>query len=158
MLDGKDERGSLYEERKGQKLEVSSESNILIDIEETSWRQEFKALWLKERDKCTKFFHRMTNSNRRVNSISSLEVDGELLEDPENIYEEIVSFYSSLYNEPFSWRPFLDDLTFDSIFRVEAAWLERPFNDEEVAEVVWSLNRDKASGPNRFTLAFFQSC
>lgn len=41
-------------------------------MEEFSCRQKSMALWLKEGDKCTKFFHRMANSNRRNTSIEAL--------------------------------------------------------------------------------------
>lgn len=74
------------------------------------------------------------------------------------ISEKIVSFYSSLYKESFSWRPLLDDLAFDSISRKDVEWLERPFDEDEATGVVRSLNGDKAPGPNGFSLAFFQLC
>lgn len=80
------------------------------------------------------------------------------MEDPEHITDEIVRFYSSLYQEPFSWRPLLDNLEFDSIYGEEAEWLERPFDVDEVIGVVRSLNGDKALGPDGFSLAFYHSC
>jgi hypothetical protein len=52
---------------------------ILFYKEEISWRQKSRALWLKGGDKCTKFFHRVANSNRRSNSIESLSVNGSIL-------------------------------------------------------------------------------
>jgi len=30
-------------------------------LEEVSWRQKSRVMWLKERDKCTKFFHSIAN-------------------------------------------------------------------------------------------------
>jgi hypothetical protein len=46
-------------------------------MKEVSWRQKSMAFWLREGDKCTKFFfHQMTNSNKRNNSVESLLVDG----------------------------------------------------------------------------------
>lgn len=109
-------------------------------------------------DRCTKFFHHVANFNRRVNSISSFEVKGEIVEDPAIISEEIVNLYSSLYKEPFSWRTLLDDLEFDSIFVDHANLLEKPFDEDEVTGLVQNLNGDKARGQNGFSLAFFQSC
>ena len=36
--------------------------------------------------------------------------------------------------------------------------LERPFTSDEVLQVVKDLQRDKAPGPDGFTMAFFQKC
>jgi hypothetical protein len=46
----------------------------------------------------------------------------------------------------------------DTLDAGEASSLELPFEEREVLEVVKGLNRDKAPGPNGFTLAFFQDC
>ena len=40
----------------------------------------------------------------------------------------------------------------------EASSLEDPFEEREVWEVIKGMDRDKALGPNEFTLAFFQDC
>ena len=36
-------------------------------LEEVSWRQKSREIWLKERDRNTKFFHQMANAHRRRN-------------------------------------------------------------------------------------------
>jgi hypothetical protein len=46
----------------------------------------------------------------------------------------------------------------DTLDAGEASSLELPFEEREVLEVVKGLNRDKAPGPDGFTLAFFQDC
>jgi hypothetical protein len=51
----------------------------------------------------------------------------------------------------------LDKLSFDSLEVEDASRLELPF-EEEVLEVVKGMNRDKASGPDGFSMAFFQHC
>jgi hypothetical protein len=41
----------------------------------------------------------------------------------------------------------------------EASWLELPFEEMEVLEVVKGMNRDKTpSPPDGFPMAFFQDC
>ncbi len=52
----------------------------------------------------------------------------------------------------------MDGLSFDSILEFEACWLERDFGEEEVRKVVTAMIGDKASGPNDFSMAFFQAC
>jgi hypothetical protein len=40
----------------------------------------------------------------------------------------------------------------------EKCWLERDFEENEVWEVVKGMEGDRASGPDGFIMAFFQSC
>jgi hypothetical protein len=100
----------------------------------------------------------VANANRRNNSIESLIVDGTPTSDSTNIRDHIVTFYESLFSEPLSWRPQLDNLEFDSLNVEEASSLEDPFEEREVREVIKGMDRDKAPGPDGFTLAFFQDC
>jgi hypothetical protein len=60
------------------------------------------------------FFHQVANLNKRNNSAESLMVNGTASTDHFEISENIVQFYNNLYAKQFSWRPNLDDLSFDS--------------------------------------------
>jgi hypothetical protein len=51
-------------------------------------------------------------------------------------------------------RPLLDGLDFSMISAEDALWLERPFDEEEVAGVVAGFNGDKAPGPDGFSMGF----
>jgi hypothetical protein len=126
--------------------------------EEICWRQKSRIRWLKEGDKCTKFFHLVANANRRNNAIESLTVNGSPTSDPDLISSHIVNFYDALFSESISWRPRVDNLEFEALSMDEAACLEDPFEEREVREVTNSMDRDKAPGPDGFSLAFFQDC
>jgi hypothetical protein len=52
----------------------------------------------------------------------------------------------------------LDNLEFDTLSATEAASLEEPFEENEVWEVIKGIDRDKAPGPDGFSMAFFQEC
>ena len=39
-----------------------------------------------------------------------------------------------------------------------AEWLDRPFLKEEILNVVMFLNKEKALGPDGFTIGFYQEC
>jgi len=140
------------------KLEIVSELERCSLLEKVSWRQKSRVTWLKEGDKCTKFFHSIVNSNRRYNSMDSLLIGDSISSNLAEIGEHVVQFYQDLFFETHSWRPRLDDLSFDAILESEASWLERAFEEEEVRKVVFAMNGDKASGPDGFTMAFFQAC
>jgi hypothetical protein len=94
----------------------------------------------------------VANANRKNNSIESLIVDGTPTSDPASISDHIVTFYESLFTEPLSWRPKLDNLEFDMLNVEKASSLEDPFEEREVIK---GMDRDKAHGLDGFTLAFF---
>ena len=52
----------------------------------------------------------------------------------------------------------MDGIAFESISKVEAGWLERAFEEDEVRKVAMKMNGNKASGPEGFSMAFFQVC
>jgi len=137
------------------KTNMIRELEKMLLFEEVNWRQKSRALWLKEGDNNTKFFHRVANSHRRYNHVGALRINGAMSSDPVEIKENIVKYYDKLYTEQNTWRPRVDGLSFSSIDVEERLWLECDF---EVWEVVRDLNGDKAPSPDGFTMAFFQKC
>ena len=71
----------------------------LLFLEEISWRQKSRMLYIKERDNNTKFFHKMANSHRRFNHLRTLEVDGVVFEEESEVKNQVVQFYKNLYKE-----------------------------------------------------------
>lgn len=69
---------------------MSKELEKVILLEEVSWRQKSKALWLREGDKNTKVFHRVANSPRRNNLVGSFVINGYLSSESIEIKEQIV--------------------------------------------------------------------
>ena len=91
-LDSKEERVSLSVDEKRDKERICLEIERTALLEEISWRQKSRVLWLREGDSNMKFFHQMANSNRKNNSIGSLNIDVVLTSDQEIIEEGIVRF------------------------------------------------------------------
>jgi hypothetical protein len=156
--DEKESLSSLSPEEHILREVCKAELESVAQLEEVSWRQKSRSLWLKEGDNNTKFFHKMANSHRRYNYMDKVEVDGVVFEESSEIREKVVHFYESLYQESETWRPTVDGLEFDVITANERAVLERQFDKDEVLQVVKDLQGDKAPGPDGFTMAFFQKC
>ena len=53
----------------------------MASLKKIFWRQKSRALYVKEEDNNTHFFHRLANSHRSANQIKRIEVDGVLYED-----------------------------------------------------------------------------
>ena len=144
--------------------ELSTRTKLISDLEkntffsEICWRQKSRAMWLKEGDKNMKYFHKVANSHRRHNTVHHLSINGVLSTDQDAIKDHISCFYKNLYIEETIRRPILDDLHFDSISSEEAVWLERPFENDEIFNVVSNMNGDKSLGPDGFSMTFYHAC
>jgi hypothetical protein len=157
-LDEKEFQGVLSHAERLLREDLKIEVDRLAHLEEVSWRQKSRVLYLKEGDNNTKFFHKMANSHRRRNQIKCIEVDGTRFEEEPDIRNQVVHFYKSLYQENEEWRPDVDGLSFASIGEDAKDRLERCFDNEEVVQVLKDLEGDKALGPDGFIMAFFQIC
>jgi hypothetical protein len=157
-LDAKESLASLSDEERLRREDYKLELEKVAHLEEVSWRQKSRVLWLKEGDNNTKFFHKMANSHRRYNYMERVEVAGVVYEEDSAVREKLVHFYESLYQKHEPWRPTVNGLDFDVISSEVRGMLERIFTIEEVLQVVSDLQGDKAPGLDGFTMVFFQKC
>jgi hypothetical protein len=157
-LDAKESLASLSDEERLRREDYKLELEKVAHLEEVSWRQKSRVLWLKEGDNNTKFFHKMANSHRRYNYMERVEVAGVVYEEDSAVREKLVHFYKSLYQKHEPWRPTVNGLDFDVISSEVRGMLERIFTIEEVLQVVSDLQGDKAPGLDGFTMVFFQKC
>ncbi|KAG5599567.1 hypothetical protein H5410_030937 [Solanum commersonii] len=126
--------------------------------DEERWRQKFKALWLKEGDKNTRFFQRLATAHRRYNTIDRLAVRGEEMQELDEIKSAMIEFYSNLYTENEPWRPTFDLTGCPIVTNEENEWLQRPFTETEVLQTIQQCDGDKAPSPDGYTLKFFKAC
>ena len=98
-LDAREELVGLSNEEQLHRLQLKGHIEQLASLEEISWRQKSRALFVKEGDNNTKFFHRSANSHRNTNQINRIEVDGVLYEDESDVRSQLVLFYQGLYKE-----------------------------------------------------------
>ena len=131
-MDVKEGEHGLSEVELGERAMLRSQIQNLLSLEEVSWRQKSRMLYIKEGDNNTKFFHRVANSQRRYNHISMLEVNGVIYEDESKMADQAVQFYKNLYKESEEWKPFVEGLEFDQIEGLERDWLEWRFEQEEI--------------------------
>ena len=127
-LDARENLSGLSHEDLTRRTQIKGEIAHLASLEDISWRQKSRILFVKEGDNNTRFFHRVANSHRRTNYLRGIEVDGVLYEDEEEVRSKVVHFYQSLYSESDTWRPSMDGLEFSSIEEDERLELERDFS------------------------------
>ncbi|RVW35575.1 Transposon TX1 uncharacterized 149 kDa protein [Vitis vinifera] len=141
-----------------QKKEAKDAFYKWVLMEEVHWRQMSRELWLKEGDRNTGYFHRMTNAHRRNNSLDRIMINGELLTEDQEVRDEIVNAFQKLLSEEPRWRADIEGLQLNQLNSREAEDLEMPFFEEEIHFALMEMRGDKAPGPDGFTVAFWQDC
>ena len=154
-LDAREELLGLSNEDQLLQIQLKGDIEQLASLEEISWRQKSQALYVKEGENNTRFFHRLTNSHRNANHIKRIEVDSVLYEDELDVRSQLVLFYQGLYEETELGRPTMEGLDFACIEEEERQSLEKEFTKEEVIQVLREMEGDKAPGPDGFTMDFF---
>ena len=157
-LDAREELVGLSNENRIRRIQLKGDIEHLASLEEISWRQKSHAMYEKEGDNNTHFFHRLANSHLNANQIKRIELDGVLYEDETNVRSQLVLFYQGLYEETKVGCPTMDGLEFACIEEDERLSLEKEFTKEEVIQVLREMEGDKAPSPDGFTMAFFHKC
>ncbi|XP_019078445.1 uncharacterized protein LOC109123361 [Vitis vinifera] len=99
----------------------------------------------------------MANAHRRNNSLDRIKINGVWMTKEQEIREGIVSAFQQVLSEEPGWRTDIEGLHFKCLSSSEAETLEVQFTAEEIYAALMGMNGDKASGPDGFTIAFWQS-
>ena len=153
--DGLEKQRELILEEREERIRAKEEFKSWAVMEEISWRQKSRELWLKDGDKNTGYFHKMANAHRRRNCLGKISINGKMLEKEAEIKVGLIEAFKNLFSAPSEWRPSLPDLSFDEIGLENATKLEKDFSEEEIWTAISGLNGDKAPGPDGFPLAFW---
>ncbi|GLT99814.1 hypothetical protein SLE2022_172280 [Rubroshorea leprosula] len=117
---------------------------------EAIWKQKSRSNWVRLGDQNTRYFHKIANGRKAQNSISGLWSNGQWVEDPDMVKDEMVKYFSKMFRED-SWnRPKPSNLAFRRISSEQKEWLERPFTAEEIEEGLKSCDGSKAPGPDGY--------
>ena len=75
----------------------------------------------------------------------------------ESITEEILLYFEKLYASPTGESWSVEGLDWSPISEESASRLDSPFTEEKISKTIFQLDRDKALGPDDFTIAVFQN-
>ena len=81
-----------------------------------------------------------------------------MLNNSESITEEILLYFEKLYSGPIGESCRVEGLDWSPISEESASRMDSPFTEEEISTAIFQLDRDKAPGPDGFTIAVFQDC
>ncbi|PNX89907.1 cysteine-rich receptor-like protein kinase, partial [Trifolium pratense] len=156
VLDEKGGDEALSETELAEFHGVSSDIHSLSRLNASICWQQSRSRWLNEGDANTKYFHSILASRRRVNAISSLQVDGSAVEGVASIRHAVVSHFASDFKAVNVERPGVENLTFKRLQATEASSLIKPFSLEEVRAAVWDCDSYKSPGPDGINFGFIK--
>eukprot|EP00253_Pinus_taeda_P021443 PITA_21443 len=128
-------------------------------LEEEEQRQKSRCLWLRAGDKNTSFFHNSLKLRCAGNQIERIMAEGKEISEQEEIKEAAYRNFKSLL--------FADSQTQDNadflrpigkkISELQNRELDQEVTEEEIKLAAFSMQQDKAPGPDGFTVAFFRN-
>ncbi|KAL6348556.1 hypothetical protein AAG906_016066 [Vitis piasezkii] len=125
--DAKEKTSRLSLEELEERNEAKEEYKKWVLLEEITWRQKSREVWLKEGDRNTGFFHKMANAHRRRNNVDRIKINGAWLTEENDIREGIANAFKTLLSNPGEWRPSVSGLQFEMLEPLDANALETPF-------------------------------
>jgi hypothetical protein len=142
-------------------------TNILVELhniyadEEIYWLQRSSEKWLLHGDQNSAYFHRVANGRRRRNMIHFLK-DGEVvIEGTGNLLKHAIDYYKTLFG-PAPGNSFRLDSNLWSLDETltleDNCTLTKPFTLEEIEVSLFSMDKNKAPGPDNIPIEFFQHC
>ena len=156
-----EEDGPLPSHLLEKKTFIQTEMLRLCEEEEAYWHKRSNMNWLLKGDLNTDYFHRVANGKKRKNHIFSLRQDDKIIESDENILQIATDYFKSLFGpsnspickmDPSCWSPE------EKVSQEESEQLNSKFSEEEIKNVVFSMEKNTAPGPDHIPVEFFQTC
>lgn len=128
--------------------------------EEEYWRIKSRRLWLKAGDRNTSFFHKQAQARKNSNSIIEIREENSIHRDTQSIKNVAFQHFKKLYNEKEEQAkiPLTVNEVPKRISNRKNQSLEAEVTNNEIKTALFSMEPDKALGPDGFTARFLQHC
>jgi mannosylglycoprotein endo-beta-mannosidase len=137
------------------------ELHSIFADEELFWLQRSHERWLLQGDSNTSYFHRVANGRKRKSSVHSLKNGDVIIEGTKDLLEHATSYYKELFGPaPRNLVPIGDDLwtpdeKLNDEDNIDLSW---PFSVDEIKTALFSMEVNRAPGPDNIPIEFFQHC
>lgn len=151
----------LTVEQMERKIWLLCENLKYLDLEETYWYERSHETWLLKGDNNTSFFHRCANGRKRKNTIISLEDGDQIIEGDDKLLEHATKYYSELFGPGLDFNIQTDSNIWagaNMITEEDNDILCQSFTEREIHNALFQMESNKAAGPDKIPIEFYQSC
>ena len=143
--------------------EAQAKTFLSFCQEEEFLRLKYCSLWLKAGDRNTSYFHRQCRIRLSKNHISEITtLDGTLLKGQDQIKLVAESHYQLLFKDNKEGNK---DATADFLSHIPSlvnkednSSLSKQFTEEEICNIIWAMEPDKAPRLDSFSIHFYRQC
>uniref|UniRef100_A0A803NSJ4 Reverse transcriptase n=1 Tax=Cannabis sativa TaxID=3483 RepID=A0A803NSJ4_CANSA len=140
--------------------EVERKNNILLDKEEKFWKQRSRAIWLKEGDRNTKYFHRKANTRKKKNSILGImDCNDNWVTGNKRVGQVACNYFQQLFEANSATKEELEEFKSaipNKISRETNEFLKAPFTAEDVFQAMRNIHPQKAPGNDGMPGLFYR--
>ncbi|KAL4592366.1 hypothetical protein LXL04_005358 [Taraxacum kok-saghyz] len=131
----------------------------LMQLEKTEAEdiaQKNKNRWCLEGDENSALFHRNINKKKHTSAIKGVDINGTWETDPHKVKNCFKKHFEDTFKEDreSDWEQDLGNTT--RIPTEISPDLEKPFEEKEIKEALWSCGANKSPGPDGFTVEFLK--
>ncbi|KAA3461612.1 reverse transcriptase [Gossypium australe] len=139
-------------------VEVQLDLNLEADKEELYWAQRARVNWLKNGDRNTSFFHKMTGQRKTRNRIVALEDDfGNRFSTNEDMVKVATDYFAMLFSaSEVGYDEHIFYLVEKRVTNSMNGSLSKQFTEEDICNAVKTMPSLKAPGVDGFVATFFQ--
>lgn len=149
------------EDRVLTEAELAEKHKACLDLrnalrsEESLWSAKAKAVWQVNGDRCSSYFRRLVAQRCSRNSISHLQIEGQMVLDPDRVRDHLKDFYEQLYTEKQAHKPIPRILELRTLDQAQSARVEEEITEAEIKSALDKLSGDKDPGPDGFPMKFY---
>lgn len=138
---------------------LNSDLLHIYKAEESFWKQRSRQLWLSLGDSNTGYFHAVSKGRTTRNRFSVIEdSNGIPVYEEDQISNVISSFYANLFmSSGYHGNQTVSEALFPCITSEQNEKLIKIPQAKEIKEATFSINGEKAPGPDGFSASFFHS-
>ena len=158
-LDMRDDVDGLDENKIRDRRDLPSQLQVINVRNESLLQQKSRALWIKQGDSNSKFFHASIKWRRMRNEIKGVpcQNSGIWVEEPNTVKEMVKEFYKNKMSVINDIGVRLDNVEFKEIIDYDNNFLIEPFHEKEIKEAIWKCDSHKSLGPDEVTFNFIKN-